>query len=178
MSDEATGSGARRAAAAITRHAKQVHSQIGRDVELAKIRSVSTTGVLAEMYGGSATIEEGQDLSLTQFVRWWDTNYALLPGDTLLCVELEDHSWLGFDVWTNRTTFAGVRPSRSKTARGQDMRAAQASGPASALFTMGSVPSGGGTPSVTWNFPLVKKLEVFDKDGALIGFVPVFTTLP
>lgn len=177
MSDAPTRSGFRRAADAVMRASSRTQAQLGRSVELVKVRATSPM-VKAEMYGSSDVIEEGVDLSLSQFVRWWNDNYTLQDGDTLLCAELENGSFVAFDVWADRPVAAGIRPSRPPAAAGGDMRAAQTAGSESGLFTMGSVPSGGGTPSVTWNYHLAKKLEVYDKDGNLLGYVPVFTTLP
>lgn len=155
-----------------------------RDVELAVVRSIKNP-IQVELMASSVALEEGDHLQLSQFVRWWDLNYQLRVGDVLVLTRLPDDAFLAFDVRSERDVNAGIRPSRPPATATGDMRAAQAATETGLLditATASAVPDAGGTPTVTvnvaWNHHIARKLEVYDANGALIGFVPVFTTLP
>lgn len=168
---------ARRAALAVHARAENVQRQGARDVELATVRRMRPMQV--ELFEAAGTLELGQDFQLTDPLRWWDANFGIKVGDTLAVVELSNHSWVAFGHFSERDVAAGVRPLKPPASPGAGLSpTALASSSEPGLFTMGSVPAGGGTPTVTWNHHIVKKMEVYDAAGTRIGWVPVFSTLP
>lgn len=168
--------GARRAALAVHRRAEKVALQALRGVELATVRRVSP--LTLELTESSITLGYS-DIELSAQVRWWEQNYGLLVGDHLAVAEVAGHSWLALALFTNRDVSAGAKPLKPPAQIGQGIApTALESSSETSLFTLGSVPAGGGTPSVTWNRHIVKKMQVFDEAGALVGYIPVFGTLP
>lgn len=155
---------------AVTRRVEKHVKWADRPIELARVRDV-TNPMKIELFRGPHVIEEDQDFKMSQFLRWWDLNYQLQKGDVLLLVRVEDDAWIAFDVRTDRDVDAGIRPSRPPATPTGDMRPAETSGDITYL-----APSGGGT--VTQNHHIIKKLEVYDKNGTRIGYVPVYQDLP
>lgn len=157
------------------RSLKVARNEAGGELRLATIRKI-LPDMQVELHDAATVLTVPDDVMLSQWVRWFDLNYQLLVGDVLCLLDMGD-GWVAIDVISDRDVDAGIRPSRPPATADGDMRDAQASSEAG-LFTLGSVPAGGGTPSVTWNHHIARKLEVFDAAGVRIGWVPIFTTLP
>lgn len=167
-----------RAARAIAEavHRRNVRSSesdtVGR-IELAIIRAFDPV-IQAELFTSHHIIEEGSDFHLSQFVRWWDANYGLLVNNVLICVEVAEGSWLAFDVRAEASIDAGIRPLKPPTVEGQGKpHPALETASESGLFTVNPT-----TGAVTWGHHVAKKMRVYDAAGDLVGYVPVFTTLP
>lgn len=141
-----------------------------------------------ELHGAAATLTAPDDVMLSQFVRWFDANYGLQPGDVLALIDAAD-GWLAFDVISERDVTAGIRPGKTSTDPDGAVEPIEPSSEAGLLSVQTAVnvptnPDGtvsgpaSATSTVTWGQHIGHKLEVRDTDGTLIGYVPVFTDLP
>jgi hypothetical protein len=163
-------SAAQEAARAVGRRMRKHTNWHERAIEFAKVLSVKNP-MKIELFAGPLVLEEDRDWKMSQFLRWWDMNYQLMPNDVLMLARMNDDTWVAFDVRTARDVEAGIRPSRPPATPTGDMRPAEVSG--DITYTYDSV-----TGKITQNHHIARKLEVFDKNGVRIGFVPVYGTLP
>jgi hypothetical protein len=136
-------------------------------------------------------INEG-NFRLTQTLRWYDSQYAIQVGDVLSMMLLPDDSWLAFDIRSDRDINAGIRHNRPPLTYGEDVRPLEDSDDWELQITGSAYANGTDSGSDTHHLSVdysalhvtfktnhvVKRMEVHDKDGLLIGFVPVFLTLP
>jgi hypothetical protein len=187
---------AREAAEAIHRHtAKKLEEDSRGRVELGFIRDFDPLQV--EMAESADVLEGNTDVFMSQFLRWWDGQFGLAVGDTLLLASIREGIWIAFDVRSQHPVDAGLRPGAGVAGDG-DIEDDALTSSESSLFTVdvptqaltlsGSDPQGGTVTvtgnftaeaaTVTWARHIGHKLPVYDKDGNLIGWVPVFNTLP
>jgi hypothetical protein len=163
------------AAAAVHRRIRGQMEAGRRDIQLARVVQVEPY-LKARLFAWDTgrkwgeTLEEYTDddtgdLFLSQFLRWWDRNYGIEKNDVLLCMPTRaPNYWIAFDVRTKTDINAGIRPSKPPPPGSRDPM----------------MPADASADWVPWTGPhhVVKKLEVYDKEGNRIGWVPVFNTLP
>jgi hypothetical protein len=87
---------ARDLAAAISRRTEEQHKVLARNVELAVIRKVSPLTV--ELVHANHTLNEGEELLRSHFVKWFHTTFGLTAGDFVLLSRLPNENWVAFDV--------------------------------------------------------------------------------
>jgi hypothetical protein len=143
-----------------------------RPIELGRVMRL-TNPMLVEMLDSHVVLEEDRDFKMSQFLRWWDMNYQLMKYDVLLLTRVPDETWVAFDVRSDRDVEAGIRPSRPPSPTNPNADMGPAEGSADITYTYDA-----STGLIKQNHHIVKKLEVYDHFGALIGYVPIYLDLP
>jgi hypothetical protein len=129
---------------------------------------------------------------LSQTLRWWDTQFAIQPKDVLSMLRLPSNTWIAFDVRSDRNVNAGIRHNRPPVTYGDPVRPLEGSDDWELQIIGSGYSNGSDSGGNSHHLPLdysglqvvfktnhvVKKMEVYDDEGVLIGFVPVFLTLP
>lgn len=59
---------------------------------------VDTDPIQVELHDTELTMEAGDDLTLTQHVRWYDSQWGVEIGDTLLVRQMSNGDWVATDV--------------------------------------------------------------------------------
>ena len=141
------------AAAAARYHApNRFHKAIVRGVE----------PLVVELPSAAITLD-ADNLLLTDSVRKYDRDHSLRVGDTVLVLE-DDDDFIVTDVVSAATEdFAGpviaeMVVAGNPTYSGPDPQ--------------------GGTQTVTPSHNIIRKIPVVDEDGATVGWLPVYASLP
>lgn len=172
----------KRAALAVHRRAEKLSASASKQVEFGAVQTMKPV-MQVELFESAEVVELDSSLRLTDQLRWWDANFGIQVGDTLVMAETADHTWLAFGLLSERDAGAGVRPLKPPSVKGAGIDPAPLDASSEAglvTATSSAVPSGGGTPVITvaWSHSLTHKMEVYDETGARIGWVPVFADLP
>lgn len=106
------------------------------------------------------------DLIVSQWVRRYGYDYGLNVGDTVLVSHMPNDDFVVHDVI-----------SAAKIEQGLDNAVDQIQDSADPTWS-GVAPAGGGAMAVTADRHVIKKQPVRDANGAVIGWTPVYASLP
>lgn len=148
-------------ARSLRRHAGRVASAQDRNTHYATVQQVSPLQV--ELHGSRLLLTE-DDLVVTQWVRRYGYDYGLKVGDTVVVSHMPNDDFVVHDV-----------VSTGKVEDGFDLGTIVHS--ADPVWS-GVAPGGGGAMTVTPDFHIVKKVTVRDSDGVIVGYVPIYGSLP
>lgn len=119
------------------------------------------TPLVVELGGAGLTLDSAT-LLLTNSVRIYDRDHGLRLGDTVLVLDSGEDDMVVFDVVSDEE-FAG--PDLSAIVDASDP-------------TYSGPDPQGGTQTVTASHHISKKIPVKNDAGTVIGYLPVFTSLP
>lgn len=148
-----------RAAEAIRAQAQHAVKALGRSADYGIVRAIAPLQV--EMSSHRLMLE-ADDLVVTQWVRRYDLEQGIKAGDTVLLQPMPNGDFLVTDVIAAKDTFRGVS---DRTADLLD----------SSNVTL-TAPSGGGT--VTQSHSIIKKVPYRNDAGVIVGYIPIYGTLP
>jgi hypothetical protein len=106
------------------------------------------------------------DLVITQWVRRYGYDYGLAVGDTVLVSHMPNDDFVVHDVIATAKAEQGIDNAVDQIVASSDP------------VWAGVAPAGGGAMTVTPDRHIVKKMPVRDVSGAVIGWTPVYTSLP
>lgn len=155
----------RRAVEAVRSHASRSVEYLTREPDYAVVRKLNPLEV--ELSSSAMTLDSEQ-LVVTQHVREYDLRHGLKVGDAVKVSLMRNGDWLVEHVIAPKDTFGGVEPS------------AQVVDSADPTYEgSGSDPQGGTVDvTVTPDHHIVKKVAYLDEDGNVVGWLPIYGSLP
>jgi hypothetical protein len=141
-------------------HTARHVGQLSRNVHYGIVRQVSPLQV--ELEGHDITLDE-EELVVSQWVRRYGYDYGLNPGDTVLVAHMPNDDFVVHDVIAT-----------AKIENGLDLDNIAAS----ADPTLSGSDPQGGTVTITSSAHITKKVPLLDATGAILGYIPVYGTLP
>lgn len=129
----------------------------------AVVRSVSPLQVELENHGLVLTED---DLVISQWVRRYGYDYGLLVGDTVLVSHMPNDDFVVHDVISTAKIETGLDAGVTQIVHSDDP------------VWSGVAPGGGGAMTVTPNFHIIKKVPYRNDAGTVIGYIPIYGSLP
>lgn len=149
----------RRAAEALSEHARKSIAFHTQKVEMAVVQSIDP--LTAELVEGRLTLDETQ-LLLGFTARKYDQDHGIEVGDTLTVVEVSGDDYVVLEVHGSKEILKGVGTEPDPA------------GGTTKTFTGTGPNPGDGSVSVTVSMAVDHWLPAYDVDGNQIGWVPVF----
>lgn len=147
---------------ALGRHAERSVEQGRRAAQYAVVRQVNPLQI--ELTQHRLLLTE-DDLVISQWVRRYGYDYGLKVGDTVLVSHMPNDDFVVHDVISTGKAEEGIDNSVDQIVASGDP-------------TWSGADPQGGSVTVTANHHIAKKQPVRDVNGTIIGWVPVYTSLP